>query len=53
MAQGLTNARIAADLYVSVSAVEKHINAVFDKLGLANTSGLSRRVMAVVAYLRT
>ncbi|MDZ7918076.1 MAG: response regulator transcription factor [Rhodococcus sp. (in: high G+C Gram-positive bacteria)] len=53
MAQGLTNARIAAELYVSVSSVEKHINAVFDKLGLANSSGMSRRVMAVVAYLRT
>lgn len=53
MAQGLTNARIAADLYISVSSVEKHINAVFDKLGLANSTGKSRRVMAVVAYLRT
>ncbi|WP_128644842.1 response regulator transcription factor [Rhodococcus sp. BS-15] len=53
MAQGLTNARIAADLYISVSSVEKHINAVFDKLGLANSTGMSRRVMAVVAYLRT
>ena len=53
MAQGLTNARIATDLYISVSSVEKHINAVFDKLGLANSTGMSRRVMAVVAYLRT
>ncbi|MBY4131021.1 response regulator transcription factor [Rhodococcus fascians] len=53
MAQGLTNARIAADLYISVSSVEKHINAVFDKLGLANSTGMSRRVMAVVAFLRT
>jgi DNA-binding NarL/FixJ family response regulator len=53
MAQGLTNARIAADLFISVSSVEKHINAVFDKLGLANSTGMSRRVMAVVAFLRT
>ncbi|OZD60944.1 MULTISPECIES: response regulator [unclassified Rhodococcus (in: high G+C Gram-positive bacteria)] len=53
MAQGLTNARIAAGLFISVSSVEKHINAVFDKLGLANSTGMSRRVMAVVAYLRT
>ncbi|OZD02432.1 DNA-binding response regulator [Rhodococcus sp. 06-235-1A] len=53
MAQGLTNARIATDLYISVSSVEKHINSVFDKLGLANSTGMSRRVMAVVAYLRT
>ena len=53
MAQGLTNARIAAGLFISVSSVEKHINAVFDKFGLANSTGMSRRVMAVVAYLRT
>ncbi|KJV03934.1 response regulator [Rhodococcus sp. PML026] len=53
MAQGLTNARIAAGLFISVSSVEKHINAVFDKLGLANSTGMSRRVMAVVAFLRT
>ncbi|MDJ0392432.1 response regulator transcription factor [Rhodococcus sp. G-MC3] len=53
MAQGLTNARISADLHISVSSTEKHINAIFEKLGLANSSGLSRRVVAVVAYLRT
>ncbi|MGA9870542.1 MAG: response regulator transcription factor [Rhodococcus sp. (in: high G+C Gram-positive bacteria)] len=53
MAQGLTNARISNDLYISVSSVEKHINAIFEKLGLSNSSGVSRRVMAVVAYLRT
>ncbi|WP_415976997.1 response regulator [Rhodococcus sp. 077-4] len=53
MAQGLTNARISTDLFISVSSVEKHANAIFDKLGLANSSGVSRRVMAVVAYLRT
>lgn len=53
MAQGLTNARISADLHISVSSTEKHANAIFDKLGLANSSGVSRRVTAVVAYLRT
>lgn len=53
MAQGLTNARISTDLHISVSSVEKHTNAVFEKLGLANSSGVSRRVMAVVAFLRT
>lgn len=51
MAQGLTNARISAHLHISQSAAEKHINAIFDKLGLAGSSGLSRRVMAVVRYL--
>lgn len=53
MAQGYTNARISTDLHISVSSTEKHINAIFDKLGLANSTGLSRRVMAVVAYLRS
>ncbi|MET9227267.1 response regulator transcription factor [Lentzea sp. NPDC003310] len=51
MAQGLTNARISAQLHISQSSAEKHINAIFDKLGLSGSSGLSRRVMAVVRYL--
>ncbi len=51
MAQGLTNARISEQLHISQSAAEKHINAIFDKLGLTGSSGLSRRVMAVVRYL--
>ena len=40
MAQGHTNATIAARLHVSQSAVEKHINAIFDKLGLTGARGL-------------
>ena len=51
MAQGLTNARLAETLHISVSSAEKHINAIFDKLGLAHSTGLSRRVVAVVTYL--
>ncbi|GAA2686116.1 MULTISPECIES: response regulator transcription factor [Actinosynnema] len=54
MAEGLTNARIAERVHVSVSAVEKHVNGVFDKLGLAGlagVAGVSRRVVAVVRYL--
>ncbi|MEU4130856.1 response regulator transcription factor [Streptomyces wuyuanensis] len=55
MAQGHTNAAIAARLHVSLSAVEKHINAIFDKLGLTGESatGYSRRVLAVLRYLDT
>ena len=49
--EGLTNARISTQLHISQSAAEKHINAIFDKLGLSGSSGLSRRVMAVVHYL--
>jgi DNA-binding NarL/FixJ family response regulator len=51
MAQGYTNASIAARLHVSQSAVEKHINAIFDKLDLAHTTGYSRRMLAVLRYL--
>ena len=36
MAQGHTNAAIAQRLHVSQSAVEKHVNAIFDKLDLAH-----------------
>ncbi|WP_156756165.1 response regulator transcription factor [Actinokineospora pegani] len=51
MAEGLTNASISGSLHISQSAVEKHINAIFDKLGLTGSTGLSRRVVAVVKYL--
>ncbi|MFI6578617.1 response regulator [Nocardiopsis sp. NPDC050513] len=51
MAQGLANTAIAERLHVSVSAVEKHVNAIFDKLGIARTTGYSRRVLAVLRYL--
>jgi DNA-binding NarL/FixJ family response regulator len=51
MAQGYTNAAIAATLHVSQSAVEKHVNAIFDKLDLSHTAGFSRRVLAVLRYL--
>ncbi len=51
MAQGHTNAAIAQQLYVSQSAVERHINAIFDKLQLAGTTGYSRRVLAILRYL--
>ncbi|WP_370933770.1 response regulator [Amycolatopsis sp. cg13] len=51
MAQGHTNASIAMLLYVSQSAVEKHVNAIFDKLDLPQAKGYSRRVLAVLRYL--
>lgn len=51
MAEGHTNAGIAGELHVSQSAIEKHVNAIFDKLGLAHTTGFSRRVLAVLRYL--
>jgi DNA-binding NarL/FixJ family response regulator len=51
MAQGRTNAAAAAQLHISQSAVEKHVNAIFDKLDLSHATGYSRRVLAVLRYL--
>lgn len=52
MARGKTNAAIAQTLVLSVSAVEKHVGVIFDKLGLAEEPALHRRVAAVLTYLR-
>jgi DNA-binding NarL/FixJ family response regulator len=51
MAEGHSNAAIAERLFVSQSGVEKHINTIFTKLGLAAGSGVNRRVLAVLAHL--
>ena len=52
MAQGKNNASIAAALFLSERAVEKHINSVFHKLALSAETDVHRRVMAVLAFLR-
>jgi DNA-binding NarL/FixJ family response regulator len=53
MAQGKSNAAIADSLYISPSAVEKHINAIFSKLTLSADDGAQhRRVAAVLTLLR-
>jgi len=51
MAQGKNNAAIAAALVLSERAVEKHINALFSKLGLTEERDVSRRVKAVLLFL--
>jgi DNA-binding NarL/FixJ family response regulator len=51
MAEGHTNAAIAAALVVGDGAVEKHINSIFAKLGLAQVDRDHRRVLAVLRYL--
>jgi DNA-binding NarL/FixJ family response regulator len=51
MATGRNNATIAKSLFLSDRAVEKHIGSVFQKLGLVDEQEVSRRVMAVLAYL--
>jgi DNA-binding NarL/FixJ family response regulator len=53
MAQGLTNASIAQALHVSQSAVEKHVNSLFDKLSLSHATGYSRRVLAILHFLES
>ncbi|MFD4657700.1 response regulator [Kitasatospora sp. NPDC058444] len=51
LAQGWTNAAIAQRQHVSLSAVEKNLNAVFDKLDLPRTTDYNRRILAVLHYL--
>jgi len=53
MAEGLTNAAIAGALVVGGGAIEKHINNIFAKLGLAPGERDHRRVLAVLRYLGT
>jgi DNA-binding NarL/FixJ family response regulator len=52
MAEGKSNSAIAGVLHVSESSVEKYVNSIFSKLGLSEERLLSRRVAAVLAYLR-
>ncbi|MFT4218417.1 MAG: response regulator transcription factor [Micropruina sp.] len=51
MAQGRSNAGIAAQLVVGEGAVEKHVTSIFAKLDLSGAEGGHRRVQAVLAYL--
>jgi DNA-binding NarL/FixJ family response regulator len=51
MALGKNNAAIAASLYLSERAVEKHTNAIFSTLGLTEEADVNRRVKAVLIYL--
>jgi DNA-binding NarL/FixJ family response regulator len=51
MATGRTNSRIAQTLYMSERSVEKHISAVFLKLGLVDEGETNRRVMAVLTFV--
>jgi DNA-binding NarL/FixJ family response regulator len=53
MAEGRTNGAIAEELVVSDPAVSKHIGNIFAKLGLAQDDSGHRRVLAVLAYLRS
>jgi len=51
MAEGRSNSGIAATLFVSESAVAKHVNGIFTKLDLATADTDHRRVLAVLKFL--
>jgi DNA-binding NarL/FixJ family response regulator len=51
IAQAKTNQAIAEQLFLTKRAVEKHINAIFLKLGLTNAEDCSRRVKAALIFL--
>jgi DNA-binding NarL/FixJ family response regulator len=51
IAQGKSNSAIAASLFLTKRAVEKHINAIFMKLGLADAEDVSKRVKAALMLL--
>jgi DNA-binding NarL/FixJ family response regulator len=52
MAQGLSNAAVAADLHLAVKTVEAHVTSIFTKLKLAPHDREHRRVLAVLTFLR-
>jgi DNA-binding NarL/FixJ family response regulator len=51
IAEGRSNRAIAKELYLSPRAVERHVQGIFQKLGLAETEDDNRRVLAVLALL--
>jgi len=53
MAAGTSNQGIAERLMITVRSVEKYVSSIFDKLGLPATGSESRRVLAVLLFLRT
>ena len=53
MAEGRSNQGIADRLVITLRAVEKYVSSIFGKLGLPSTGNDSRRVLAVLLYLRS
>ena len=53
MARGLSNAAICTELHLSIKTVEPVVSTIFIKLGLHADSASNRRVLAVLAYLRS
>ncbi|HET6533641.1 MAG TPA: response regulator transcription factor [Actinoplanes sp.] len=53
MAEGTSNQGIADRLVITLRAVEKYVSSIFGKLGLPATGSESRRVLAVLLFLRS
>ena len=53
MAEGRSNQGIADKLVISLRAVEKYVSSIFSKLGVPSSGTESRRVLAVLLYLRS
>ena len=53
MATGSSNQGIADALVITLRAVEKYVSSIFGKLGLPSTGTESRRVLAVLMFLRS
>ena len=51
LVRGLTNAAIAAELYISERTVEAHLQHAFLKFGIHETPGVNKRVLAAVGFL--
>jgi DNA-binding NarL/FixJ family response regulator len=53
MALGSSNQGIADSLVITLRAVEKYVSSIFGKLGLPSSGSESRRVLAVLMFLRS
>ena len=53
MATGSSNQGIADKLVITLRAVEKYVSSIFGKLGLPSSGSESRRVLAVLTFLRS
>ena len=51
IAEGLSNRAIANRLHLSSRAIERHVQAIFQTLGLSDSQDVNRRVLAVLALL--